>query len=81
MPTDERKKGTKTVLAIQSLDGYVHLDLGKGCVAIFRAADYYAAIDRGKAHARALQQAQRERQAQAAREAELLGWMTTAEEQ
>jgi hypothetical protein len=80
MATDERKQRTKTVLAVQSLDGYVHLDLGKGCVAIFRAADYYAAIDRGKAHARALQQARRERQAHAAREAGLLGWITTAED-
>ncbi len=79
MPTDERRKGTKTVLATQSLDGYVHLDLGKGCVAIFRAAEYYAAIERGKAQARALQHARRERQAQAAREAGVLGWITEAE--
>lgn len=66
---------TKTILVTQSLDGWVKLDVGKGCVAVFRAADYYAAIDRGKALVRAERQAARETQAQVEREAETLAWI------
>ncbi len=75
MATDETGRGTKRILAIQSLDGYVHLDVGKGCVAILRAAEWYAAIDRGKAYTRAMQQAARERHAQAEQDANRLAWI------
>lgn len=75
MPIEESKKGTKTVLAIQSLDGFIRLDLGKGCIAKLRAADWYQAIADGKAEARALTQARRERQRQADEEAHRLAWI------
>jgi len=65
----------KTILLTQSLDGYVRVTLPKGVILKMRIADYYKALEAGKAEARAMQQARREAQTQAERESEALTWI------
>jgi hypothetical protein len=65
----------KTVMMTQGLDGWVRLDLGKGCILKLSAAAYYAGIAAGKAEQRGRQQAHREAAGQAHREADSLRWI------
>jgi 3'-phosphoadenosine 5'-phosphosulfate sulfotransferase len=75
VPTDETQRGTKTMLLAQGLDGYVRVTLPKGVVLKMRIAEYYKALEAGKAEARATHQARREEQAKAEQDANRLTWI------
>ena len=68
---------SKTIFAVQSLDGYVRFEY-QGCLVKLRAAHWHAALEAGKQERRALQQAQREAQGQATQEAQALAWIDDA---
>jgi hypothetical protein len=67
---------SKTIAAVQSLDGHIRF-IYQGCLVKMRAADWYAALAAGKAERRASQQAAREQAGQARQDAQALGWIDT----
>lgn len=65
---------SRALVLSQGLDGWVRLEV-RGCLLKLRQADYYAALDAGKAERRALAQAAREHARQAREEAARLAWI------